>query len=162
MGSKPVKSKYLSFVVPAIVSATFLAGGCSDKKDTANKAEPQAKAEPEQSPASPPQTLSSPIRDAMLAIGAECDGRKRSRSGCKWQDTSYTLNEPKDWDAQMAVFRKNCEGGVFSADYNVVSDTKSWVVSAANGATPTTNVHTELAKQSGLSPAAKLVKLCDL
>lgn len=147
----------------AIVSATVMTGGgCSDKEYTANKIELQVNAEPEQSHTSLPENSSSPIRAAMLAVGAKCDGRKRSRSGCKWQGVSYTVNEPIDWDAQIATFRSNCEAGVFSAGYNVVSDRQSWIVSTANGAEPTTRVYTELAKQSGLRPEAKLVKLCDL
>jgi hypothetical protein len=146
----------------AIVFATFLIGGCSGKVDTADKIELQAATEPELSNKSSPKALSSPVRDAMLSMGAKCDERKRARSGCKWQGISYTINEPDDWNAQIAKFRSACESGVFSEDYNVVSNEQSWIVSAADGAEPTIRLYAELAKQDSLGPQPKLVKLCDL
>ncbi len=103
-----------------------------------------------------------PIDGAMASIGAKCDEYKRGRSKCKWENISYTIMKPDDWDKEIGRFRSGCESGVFSSGYNVISNEKSWIVSASNGAEPTTNMHAALVKQGGMRPGPKLVKLCDL
>jgi len=104
--------------------------------------------------------LLDPIDDAMVSIGAICDEYKRGRSRCKWENISYTILKPDDWEKQIARFRTACESGVFSPEYNVVSNKESWIVNTSNGAEPTTNMHSALVKQGGMMPGPMLVRLC--
>jgi len=149
-------------IATAVSSAAFLLQACSEKGEVTDEVAALPDTRPEVSSRATDNNSLSPIKAAMLSIGANCDDRKRARSGCKWQDVSYTLNEPDDWSAQITIYRGACESNVFSDQYNVVSDGQSWIVNTANGAAPTTKLHLELVKQTGLSPEPKLVKLCDL
>ncbi len=149
-------------IATAVASATLLLQACSEQGEVPGEVASLADTKVEVSSRTADNNSLSPIKAAMLSVGANCDERKRARSGCKWQSVSFTLNEPVDWDAQMSIYRSACESGAFSDKYNVISDEQSWIVSAANGADPTTRLHIELAKQTGLSPAPKLVKLCNL
>lgn len=107
--------------------------------------------------------LLEPIDGAMASIGAKCgEYNKRNRSKCKWKNISYTIMKPEDWKKQIARFRGGCEAGIFSEEYNIVSNEKSWIVITSNGAGPTTDIHAALLKQGDMKSGARLVKLCDL
>ena len=150
----------------AVVSIAVLTQACSEQNDTIDNVDLQANTEPEtpeKSPNKPPANKSTTsIKDAMLSIGAKCDAPKRGQRDCTWQGVSYTMTETADWKRQNRRFRAGCESGQINADYTVVSDGLSWIAKTAGGADETARLYAALSKQSGLDPAPRLVRFCDL